>query len=116
MMPDGIAKVADFPSEAVSPSAPQDRAGASQSEVEELRKPDPTARALAFGVTGGFFVLLFLLCFRSAPAENQAMLNIVLGSLATASVGIIAYFFGSTQSGRAKDWMLYQSQPSSPSK
>ena len=75
---------------------------------------DPTPRNLAYLVTVGFFELLFLLCFQSAPAANLAMLNIVLGSLGTAWVGAMAYFFGATQAGRTKDWMLFQSKPSSP--
>jgi hypothetical protein len=45
------------------------------------------------------------------PSANLAMFNIVLGSLGTAWVGVMAYYFGGTHAGRAKDWMLYQSQP-----
>jgi hypothetical protein len=74
---------------------------------------DTAAQNLAYLLTIGFFGLLFLLCFQTAPVANLAMLNIVLGSLGTAWVGAMAYFFGATQAGRAKDWMLFQSQPSS---
>ena len=77
---------------------------------------DSTSQYLAFSVTAGFFGLLYLLCFKSAPDANLAMMNIVVGSLGTAWVGIIAYYFGSTNGGRAKDKMLYQSQPILPSK
>src|SRR6266699_4400607 len=62
-----------------------------------------TPAILAYMLTGGFFGLLFLLCFQSAPNPNLAMLNIVLGSLGTAWIGAMTYFFGATQSGRAKD-------------
>ena len=80
-----------------------------------LPAPEPgwTPQILAVSVTVGFFSLLFLLCFKQAPGPNMAMLNIVLGSLGTAWVGVMSYYFGSSQSGRAKDQMLYQSQPMS---
>ena len=70
-----------------------------------------TPAILAFLLTGGFFGLLFLLCFQRAPDANLAMLNIVLGSLGTAWIGAMTYFFGSTQSSRTKDLLLFQSQP-----
>jgi hypothetical protein len=83
---------------------------------KQMPVQDPTPRNLAYLLTLGFFGLLFMLCFKSAPGPNLAMLNIVLGSLGTAWVGAMAYFFGATQAGRAKDWMLFQSQPNPGSK
>jgi hypothetical protein len=77
---------------------------------------DSTPQLLAFFVTAGFFGLLYLLCFKSAPDANLAMMNIVVGSLGTAWVGIVAYYFGSNHTGPAKDKMLYQSQPILPPK
>ena len=81
---------------------------------------DRTRQMLALAVTFGFFGLLFLLCFKAAPNPNLAMLNIVLGSLGTTWVGVMAYYFGATfgatQAGRTKDWMSYQSQPRQPPK
>ena len=65
---------------------------------------------LAFTLTAGFFALLFVLCFHTVPDPNLAMLNIVLGSLGTAWIGAMAYFFGSSRGNQAKDWMLYRSQ------
>jgi hypothetical protein len=86
--------------------------------AEKLQIPahDSTPRNLAFLLTGGFFGLLFLLCFKEPPSASLAVLNVVLGSLGTAWVGAMAYFFGATQGGRAKDWMLFQSQPNPQSK
>jgi hypothetical protein len=78
--------------------------------TEQLMR-DRMQQVLALAVTLGFFGLLFLLCFKAAPNANLAMLNIVLGSLGTAWVAVMAYYFGSTHAGRTKDWMLYQSQP-----
>ena len=78
--------------------------------AEQLMR-DRMQQVLALAVTLGFFGLLFLLCFKAAPNANLAMLNIVLGSLGTTWVAVMAYYFGSTHAGRSKDWMLYQSKP-----
>jgi hypothetical protein len=94
---------------AVTPPGAEDPAAPSQVTEELMR--DRTQPVLALAVTLGFFGLLFLLCFRAAPNANLAMLNIVLGSLGTAWVCVMAYYFGSTHAGRTKDRMLYQSQP-----
>ncbi|MBV8523408.1 MAG: hypothetical protein JOY71_15005 [Acetobacteraceae bacterium] len=72
---------------------------------------DPTPRILAYLLNVGFFGLLFLLCLQGPPASNLAVMNIVVGSLGTAWIGAMTYFFGTTQSSRAKDWMLFQSRP-----
>jgi hypothetical protein len=77
----------------------------------EVATPDAIAPVLAFAVTVGFFGFLLGLCFHEVPEANKAMLNIVLGSLGTAWVGAMAYFFGSTRGSQAKDRMLFQSQP-----
>jgi hypothetical protein len=81
------------------------------SRVTEQFMWDYTRHVLAVAVTLGFFGLLFLLCFKAAPDPNLAMLNIVLGSLGTTWVAVMAYYFGGTHTGRSRDWMVYQSQP-----
>jgi hypothetical protein len=55
---------------------------------------DRTQAILAYVITVGFFGLLVLLLFLRPPDSNLAMLNIVLGSLGTAWLGAMAYFFG----------------------
>lgn len=68
--------------------------------------PDRTQAILAYIVTAGFFGLLVLLLFLRPPDSNLAMLNIVLGSLGTAWLGAMAYFFGGSakpSSGRQLD-------------
>jgi hypothetical protein len=79
--------------------------------VIEATISDWIVPVLAFILTAGFFALLFVLCFHTVPNPNLAMLNIVLGSLGTAWIGAMAYFFGSSSGNQAKDWMLYRSQP-----
>ena len=77
---------------------------------------DSVVPALGLILTAGFFGLLFVLCFHTVPDPNLAMLNIVLGSLGTAWIGAMAYFFGSSRGSQTKDWMLYQSQPADQSR
>lgn len=77
----------------------------------QIATHDQTPAILAYVLTGGFFGLLLLLLLIKPPDANLAMLNIVLGSLGTAWVGAMAFFFGSTQNSRNKDWMLFQSTP-----
>jgi hypothetical protein len=57
---------------------------------------EQTRAALAYLITVGFFGFLLLLLFLSPPPSNLAMLNIVLGSLGTAWLGAMAYFFGAS--------------------
>ncbi len=51
---------------------------------------------LALGVTLGFFGLLGYMLKYDVPAENKDILNIMLGSLGTAWISIVGYFFGSS--------------------
>ncbi len=100
----------------VPSTPPASDQGSERALAHQVTLYDPTTSVLAYLITLGFFGFLFLLCFKGAPNSNLAMLNIVLGSLGTAWVGAMAYFFGATQAGRTKDWMLFQSQPSQTSK
>jgi hypothetical protein len=59
-----------------------------------------TRAILAYTITAGFFGFLILLIFLRPPDSNLAMLNIVLGSLGTAWLGAMAYFFGATANHR----------------
>jgi hypothetical protein len=62
-----------------------------------------TPAALAGFVTAGFFGLLSLMAFHSVPAENQTVLNTMLGALGTSWLGIIHFYFGSSAGSQAKD-------------
>lgn len=52
--------------------------------------------ALAIGVTLGFFGLLLLTALHSMPPGAEAVLNIMTGSLATAWIMVITFYFGSS--------------------
>ena len=64
---------------------------------------------LSYGITIGFFGIL--LGFMSGKvSENQPVL-IMLGSLGTAWVSVVAFWFGSTNGSQKKDQMLFESSP-----
>ncbi len=95
---------------------PSDGANRRSAGIRPTALSQNTPAVLGYLLTVGFFGLLFTLTFHAAPAANLAMLNIVLGSLGTAWIGAMAYFFGSTHGSQNKDWLLFQSQPMPPSK
>jgi len=74
----------------------EDRASARQREMEVK---DWTPRALAVGLTLGFFGLLGWLVAHEPPAGSRDILNIMLGSLGTGWITMLAYYFGSSKSG-----------------
>lgn len=58
---------------------------------------DRTPAFLAAGVTAGFFGILLLMALHTLPAENRDLMNIIIGSLGTAWISIIGYYFGSSK-------------------
>lgn len=81
--------------------ANEDRASARNKELEHIRltgKEDKTLKVLAYTVTLGFFVSIYLVFSQSSnlnESEKQ-MLSILLGMLAGKFQTIIDYFFGAS--------------------
>ncbi len=67
-------------------------------------KEDHTPKVLAYLVTLGFFALLILHTYTVIPTESANIMNIMIGSLGTAWVSIINYYFGSSLGSRLKDF------------
>ena len=65
---------------------------------------------LAVSITIGFFGILIGMMTETFKTSDALML--MLGSLATAWTGIVAFYFGSSASSQNKDNLLHQSTPS----
>ena len=72
----------------------------------EIHIKDYTPRVLAYGVTIGFFGILAIYTYGTVPEMNTSVLNIMLGSLGTAWVSIINYYFGSSIGSQRKTELL----------
>ena len=82
-----------------------------QSDVEdrtsaryrEVGVKDKTPMVLAYGITLGFFGILAYMMKYDIPPANKTELDLILGSLGTAWIAVVSYYFGSRSSSRAKD-------------
>lgn len=74
--------------------------------AREITLRDRIPAILAVAVTCGFFGLLFSLLRWAPPKQNEALLNITLGSLGTAWVAIISYYFGSSAGSEQKNEII----------
>ena len=66
---------------------------------------------LAISVTIGFFGLLALTAFHSMPPDSAKIIDIMTGSLGTAWIMIIGYYFGSSSGSDRKTELLAQAPP-----
>jgi len=89
--------------EALEAIAAGDRANARDREVKTR---DWTPKALAIGITLGFFGLLGFLMKREPPPGSRDILNIMLGSLGSAWIGVVTYYFGSSSGSARKTELM----------
>jgi hypothetical protein len=80
----------------------------------EMTVKDITPKLLALAVTLGFFGVLAYIMVLSVPEASRDVLNIMLGSLGTAWISIISYYFGSSSSSDRKTELIAASPPVSP--
>lgn len=85
-----------------------DRASARSREISVR---DRTPAIGFYLITAGFFGLLGLLLFHNVPESNKPVLYTMVGSLGTAWVGAVQYYYGSTKGDTDKTKMLYESTP-----
>lgn len=83
--------------------AGEDRANARN---REMNVKDFTPRVLAIAITFGFFALLGYMAGFQVPAESKDLLNVMVGTLGTAWVAIVTYYFGSSAGSDAKTQLL----------
>jgi hypothetical protein len=72
----------------------------------EMSVGDHTPKILAAGITMGFFGCLFWMFVYGVPKNGNEALLLMLGALQTAFTGVIAYYFGSSSSSKAKDELI----------
>lgn len=94
--------------QALEAIAAGDRANARE---REIKTGDWTPKALAIGITVGFFGLLYYLLRFEPPAGSRDILNIMLGSLGSAWIGVVTYFFGSSAGSDRKTELLGKQNP-----
>ena len=85
----------------------QDMASA---RARQMSVKDLIPSLLAAGVTVGFFLLLWFLVHHTIPESNQRIFDIMLGSLGTAWLSIIAYYFGSSAGSAEKTEIMSKMQ------
>lgn len=92
--------------ESLAALAVQDRESARQMQVSTK---SVTAPLLAWVVTVGFFGVLVIMMFAQLPDKMHDAFMLLLGSLATAWTGVMAYYFGSSAGSERKTELLAQS-------
>ena len=83
----------------------EDRASARQ---REMAVKDWTPSVLGYLVTLGFFGLLAYLATHDVPDTSERILDVMIGSLGTAWIGIINYYYGSSSGSSRKTELLAQ--------
>lgn len=83
--------------------AADDRDSARQMQMSTR---DWIPRALAIGVTLGFFGILAVMAFHGMPPTGNEAFLLLLGSLATSFTSIISFYYGSSSGSRAKDDLI----------
>lgn len=89
--------------EALEAIAAGDRANARE---REIKTQDWTPKVLGLAITLGFFGLLYFLLRHEPPAGSRDILNIMLGSLGSAWIGVVTYYFGSSAGSARKTELL----------
>ena len=86
--------------------AVKDRSSARDLQVQTKSFVPPL---LAILVTTGFFGILAALMMGYATKSDELM--IMLGSLSSAWIGVISFYFGSSAGSQAKDQLIHNSTP-----
>jgi len=89
--------------EALEAISAGDRANARE---REIKTQDWTPKVLGITITIGFFGLLSWLLCREPPEKSRDILNIMMGSLGSAWIGVVSYYFGSSVGSARKTELM----------
>lgn len=99
-------RIAELQAETEMKLAQIDASDRDSARKREMEVKDATPKVLAYGITSGFFGVLFYILNFDIPNESENVVYVMLGSLGTAWTGIMAYYFGSSSSSAAKQVLL----------
>lgn len=68
----------------------------------EMAVKDKVPGRLMYMLTFGFFGLLGLMCFLALPEVNQTVLNVMVGTLGTAWLAGVYYYYGTSRGSERK--------------
>lgn len=88
--------------------ATNDRDSARKREIEVK---DQTPRNMAYAITVGYFGMLVFIMLYPIPSESRDILNYMLGTLGTAWIAAVTYYYGSTKNSSEKTKLLAASTP-----
>ena len=89
--------------QALEKIAADDRNSARQ---REIAVKDKTPAVLAYTITLGFFGILTFMLTKNIPEAGHDALLIMLGSLGTAWIAVVSYYFGSSAGSERKSDLL----------
>lgn len=92
--------------EALAKIDAEDRASARQREI--ALRDSRHVWFLAVGVTIGFFGVLAYMMTYPVPPGSERVIDVMLGSLGTAWIAVVSYYFGSSSSSSKKNDVITQ--------
>ena len=82
----------------------------------EIQVKDYTPAIGFYLITAGFFGLLAALLKWNVPEANKAVIYTMVGSLGTAWVACVGYYYGSSAGSKNKDTLIFNSTPTDGTK
>jgi|SRR6478609_6268037 len=74
--------------------------------ARQVSVKDGMPSILATVVTAGFFIILVMIMRGMVAPGAENIVNIMLGSLGTAWISVMTYYFGSSIGSKQKDWHI----------
>ena len=79
-----------------------------------MKSKDVFQYGLAALVIGGWLLMFYRLFLSPIPPENLRLADMMFGSLCTAAIMVLGFFFGTNKESAAKTEMIFKSTPPKP--